>query len=266
MSATTPAIDQIKTFRPGADAWFYMVLSEAKLVFRDTAGLIVPVFLPLLIMVMNGMGTGDDGPMEEFGGMSPFEAIVVPMTLVMIITVVGLVNMPSFLAAHRKGGTLRRLATTPARPMMVLVSQVVVSFLQAIVGVALALGIAAVAFDMSAPVNVGTTALVALLTAAAMYACGMLIGAVAPTTNASTAIGLLAFFALMAAGGGFGGRDMLPDAVATVGEWTPYGAAIDALSATWIGDAPELQSIAVLAVTAIVAAVASASFFRWDKD
>ncbi len=264
------AIDTVPdAARPGADAWAYLTLSEAKLVVRDTSGLIIPIVLPVLLLVMNGLGQagGDDAAsIPELGGSSVMEAIIVPMTLVMIVALVGVVNMPSFLAMHRKTGVLRRMSTTPANPAMVLVAQVVVSLAQTTVGIALALGVGATAFDVGAPPSVGATVGVFVLLAAAMYAVGALIGAVAPTTNAAIAIGLLAFFAMMAVGGGFGSREDLPDVLATVGEWLPYGAGIEALSAAWQGAAIEPLHLAVLAVTAVVAGGLAVTFFRWNQD
>lgn len=250
--------------RPGADAWGYLILSESRLVVRDTAGLVIPVVLPLLIMVMSSLGITDDARgLSQFGGMSPLEAIVAPMTMVMIVAIVGIVNMPSFLATHRKTGVLRRLSTTPASPSMLLVAQVVVSFLQTAFGTALALGVAAVAFGLQAPRSLAVALGVFLLTALAMYAIGMLIGAVAPTTNAAIAIGLLVFFALMALGGGFGGPDALPDTLATIGERLPYGAGMDALAAAWIGEPVEALHLAVLTVTTVVATTIAVARFRW---
>lgn len=253
--------------RPGLDAWGYLILCEARLVARDTAGLIIPIVLPVLIMAMNGLGMdGDAESIPEFGGLSALEAIVVPLTLVMIVALVGIVNMPSFLASHRKTGVLRRLSTTPANPSMVLVAQVVVSFLQTLLGTALALGIAAAAFDVGAPRDVAAAVGVFALVSAAMYALGMLVGAVAPTTNAAIAIGLLGFFALMALGGGFGGRDNLPETLATLGEWLPYGAGVEALSAAWQGASVDPLHLAVLAGTTVVATGLAVTRFRWSED
>lgn len=47
---------------------------------------------------------------------------VLPLVLIMVIATIGVVNMPSFLAYYRRAGILRRLAVTPASPVMVLVA------------------------------------------------------------------------------------------------------------------------------------------------
>lgn len=249
--------------RPGLNAWRQLTLAELRMVARDTSGLVIPLGMPLLILVMNGLGASDER-IPELGGMSVMDAFVVPLTLVMVIGIIGIVNMPSFLTGYRKSGVLRRLAVTPAPPSMVLVSQVLVSIMHCAVGIALALGVAVAAFDVSGPRNLWVALGVVALTAAAMYALGMLVAAISPTPNSSVAIGLVAFFATMALGGGFGPRENLPDVLARVGEVLPFGAGVEALSAAWIGQTPDLLHLASLAGCIVVSSLIAARFFRWE--
>ncbi|PRX46734.1 ABC-2 type transport system permease protein [Prauserella shujinwangii] len=255
--------EAVPTLRPGPRAWVLLILTEGKLVARDTAGLVIPLGLPMLIMVMNGLGS-DRAPVPEFGGLPPLDAYVVPLTIAMVVALVGVVNMPSFLAAYRKTGVLRRLSVTPAHPAMVLVAQVVVSFVQSVSGVILALVVARLAFDVTAPRSALAAVGVFLLIAAAMYSVGMLVAAISPTVNSSVAIGLVVFFAFFALGGGFGGRENLPDWLATAGAYLPFGAGMDALGACWTGTGPHGGQIVALTVTAVLAGVASARLFRWS--
>ena len=249
--------------RLGRQAWAQMVLTEARLTWRDTAGLVVPFGLPVLIMVMNGIGSDRRG-MPEFGGLSALDAYVVPLVLVLVVAMLGMVNMPSFLAAYRTYGVLRRLAVTPARPWMVLAAQVVVSLVQAVVGIAISLVVAKLVFDVAPPRNLAGALAALALTAATMYAIGMLIAAVAPSPNSAVAIGLTAFFATMALGGGFGPRQNLPDWLSTIGGHLPFGAALDILSACWAGLGVEATQLAALIGTVLLASVAAARFFRWQ--
>src|SRR5690606_15538093 len=124
-----------------------------------------------------------------------------------VIAMIGVVNMPSFLAVYRTSGVLRRLSVTPVHPAMVLVAQVITSVVQTAIGVALALTVGRLAFGLHAPRNLWAAIGVFVLAAAAMYALGMLVAAIAPTANASVAIGLATFFAMGAVGGMFGSTD-----------------------------------------------------------
>jgi ABC-2 type transport system permease protein len=246
---------------PGARAWLTLVVCEAKMVVRDTAGLVVPLVLPMLILLTSAGSAGDQ---VVAGGRSALEVYVLPLVLTMALATIGIINMPSFLAYYRRTGILRRLSATPASPAMVLVAQVVVSVLQAVAGLTVALAVAFLAFDAGPPAHVGAAVGVYGLAMAAMYAIGMIVAAVAPTPNSAVAIGLVTFFGLGALGGMFGGRANLPDAVATLGERLPFGAAVEALSAAWAGSAVEPAHLVGLGATVVVGAVTAAVFFRWD--
>lgn len=250
----------VEARRPGARSWLTLVVCEAKMVVRDTAGLVVPVLLPLLILVMSA----GSASAHVSGGFTALEAYVLPLVLTMVLASIGVINMPSFLAYYRRTGILRRLAVTPASPAMVLVAQVVVSMLQALVGLAGALAVAFLAFDARPPADLGAAFAVYGLAMLALYAVGMIVAAVAPTPNSAVAIGLITFFALGALGGMFGGSASLPDAVAAVGELTPFGAAVAGLSAAWVGAGVDPVHLVSLAVSTLVGVVTASLLFRWD--
>lgn len=221
---------EVTVRRPGAGSWLTLIRCEAKMVVRDTAGLVVPLGLPLLILVMNAAAAGDQ---EVAGGRSALDLFVLPLVFTIVLATIGIVNMPSFLAYYRRSGVLRRLAVTPASPAMVLVAQMVVSLAQAVVGIGLAYAVAVVGFGARPPADVGMALAVVGLSVAAMYGLGMIVASVAPTPNSAVAIGLVAFFALGAVGGLFGGTASEP--VARAASWLPFGATVEALSSAWAG-------------------------------
>ncbi|WP_221584137.1 ABC transporter permease [Microbacterium sp. G2-8] len=262
MTATGYDIPRPKA--PGIRAWTQLTLAEMRTVARDTAGLIVPIGMPSLFLIVNGMAVSGE-TLPGTGGRSVLEVFVLPLMLVMVIALVGVVNMPSFLATYRKEGLLTRLAATPVRPAMVLGAQVITSFVQTAVGIGIATTISFLAFDIVGPVDVAATVGVLLLVCAAMYALGMVVAAVSPTANASVAIGLVAFFALGAVGGLFGGAQNLPDVVRTIGEWTPFGAGVTALQHAWLGEPVPGSALIALAAVAVVGSVVSMRLFRWRR-
>lgn len=251
----------IDTPRPGLRAWRTLVRSEMKMVRRDTAGLIVPIGLPLLIMVMSAAGASEAVEGSELTGL---EVYVLPVVFGVVLAFIGVLNMPSFLAYYRRSGILRRLAVTPASPVMVLIAQAIVSLLQAIVGISVAFAVAVLAFGARLPADLGAAIGVLGLGMAAMYGIGMIVAALAPTPNSAVAIGLVSFFALGALGGMFGGRQALPEALATAGEYLPFGATGEALSAAWLGNALDPIHLVSLAGTVLVGGSIAALAFRWD--
>lgn len=249
--------------RLAGSAWAQLVLAEARVVLRDPGGLVVPLGFPMLLLVMNGFGAAAQDPIPELGGHRPFDAFVTPLAAVIVVATIGLINVPATLATYRKTGVLRRLAVTPVHPAMLLGATVVVSVAQALLGIALAVGVGMVAFDLSLPSSTGWALASLALVLAAHYALGVLIGAVVPTTNAAIAVGLVLFFLTLAVGGGFGPVADLPRGLALVGEHLPFGAAVQALQASWVGQAPAAGHLWSLGGTALVASAAAARLFRW---
>ncbi|MEV0395220.1 ABC transporter permease [Polymorphospora rubra] len=254
---------EIAMHRPGARAWLTLIRAETKMVVRDTAGLLVPIGLPLLILVMNGLGTSTQ-ELPGLDGLTAFDVYVIPIVIAIVVATIGVVNMPSFLAYYRRGGVLRRLAVTPANPAMVLAAQVVTSIAQTTVGIVLALTVALLAFDAHPPRNPGMALGVVVLAALAMYAIGLLIAAIAPTGNAAVAIGLVLFFGMGATGGMFGPVVNLPDVVARVGEVLPFGAVTAAVGDAWAGQTPEPLHLISLVAAIVISGLGAARFFRWE--
>ncbi|SED78651.1 ABC transporter permease [Ruania alba] len=188
---------EIQAQRPGLRAWRTLVVCEAKMVARDTSGLIVPLGLPLLILLMSASSAGEQVVQN---GRTALEVFVLPLALTIVIAMIAIVNMPSFLAYYRRTGILRRLAVTPASPALVLVAQLVVSLIQAALGIGIALAVAALAFGAGPPENLAAAIGSFTLASLAMYSVGMVVASVAPTPNSAVAIGLVAFFALGALG------------------------------------------------------------------
>ncbi|TMR23764.1 ABC transporter permease [Nonomuraea turkmeniaca] len=251
----------ISVHRPGLRSWAEMLTCELKMVVRDTAGLIVPIGLPMLILVMNASAAGEQAVAN---GRTALDVYVLPLVFTMVVATTGIVNMPSFLAYYRRSGILRRLAVTPASPAMVLIAQVAVGMLQTGLGIAAAWILAMVAFGAKPPVNAGAAIGILALSTATMYAVGMIVAALAPTPNSAVAIGLSLFFALGALGGMFGGRSGLPDVVATVGAWLPFGASVQAMSAAWVGASVQPAHLIGLVVSLLLGGVVAAACFRWD--
>ncbi|MEV6693526.1 ABC transporter permease [Micromonospora sp. NPDC051196] len=248
-------------YRPGVRALLVLVGCEAKMVVRDTAGLVVPLGLPLLILLTSA---GSASNQVVANGRTALEVFVLPLVVTMVVAMIGIINMPSFLAYYRRSGILRRLAVTPVSPALVLAAQAIVSVVQTIVGITVAAGVALLAFGARPPADVAVALGMVALTMAAMYAIGMLVAAVAPTPNSAVAIGLVAFFLLGALGGMFGGRDALPDPLAELGGWLPFGAAVEAISSASTGSAIDAAHLLGLGATVLVGTLVAGLLFRWE--
>jgi len=261
---TVAGYDIPRAARPGVRAWGQLVLAEMRSVIRDTAGLIIPIGMPSLLLITQGAAASQE-ILPGTDGRSVYEIYIMPLMLVMVVALVGVVNMPSFLAAYRRQGLLKRLAATPAHPSMVLAAQVVTSFAQTLVGVGLALGISAAMFGIVGPAALAATIGAFALVCAAMYALGMVVAAVSPTPNAAVALGLVSFFGIAAVGGMFGGAQNLPEPVAAFGRWLPYGAGVEVLQHAWVGEPISWQPVAALAAAVVIGTACAIRLFRWTR-
>ncbi|HEY1134648.1 MAG TPA: ABC transporter permease [Nocardioides sp.] len=243
-------------------AFAMLVLGEARMVVRDTAGLVVPLGLPLLILLTS---TGDAAETEVAPGRSALDVIVLPIVVTTVVAMVGVINLPSFLALYRRTGILRRLAVTPVSPLMVLGAQAVVGVVQVLLGTGLALTVAVVALDARLPADALAALGVLLLAVATLFSVGLLVASIARTPNAAVALGLVLFLGLGAAGGMFGGSDQLPGPVGVVGAALPYGAAREALGAVAAGGAVPTTPLLALAAAVVAGTAVAAATFRWDR-
>lgn len=238
-----------------------LLRGETLVTIRDTAGLLIPVALPMLLLVSNSFAPGIREQLRP-GGPRVFDVYVVPPILAIVVALIALVNMPSFIATYRKTGVLKTLAVSPIRPSAVLLAQIVVSAIQLLIGVALMLTVAATGFGLQAPVNLLGAILAFGAGVLAMYALGMLIAAVAPSPNAALAIGMVVFLGSGAIGGMFGSTDNYPDALATIGSVLPFGAFVQLLQAAWLGDPLPVPSLVGAGVAVLVAGACAVLLLR----
>jgi ABC-2 type transport system permease protein len=260
---TTIATPTVHARRPGPRAWLRMVQAEARMITRDPANVIIPLAVPVLLLVMNGLSL-EDRAEEIRPGVTVLDLYAVPVVLSLVVTMIAVMNFPGYLATYRKTRVLRRLAVTPASPAMVLVAQMVVSFVQMLFGIAVAFGIAILFFEAGPPGDVLMAVLVLLALCLAMYAMGMFVASVAPTPNAAVAIGLVAFFGMAALGGMFGPMENLPEQLAEVGSWLPFGAAVEAFQSTWLGETVDWKNWASLGATTVLGLGVASALFRWE--
>lgn len=233
--------------------WRLLVGAELRTVVRDTAGLIIPIALPMLILIGNALNVPGD----------VLSRFVLPLVLTVVIGTVGMVNAPATLATYRRTGVLQRLAVTPVPPVAVLGAHLVAGGLQILTGVLLAALIAVGGFGATAPQSLPATAAILVVSTTAMFAVGLVIAALAPSINAALATGLIVFFGLGGVGGLFGPVANLPDGVARVGEVLPFGASVQAITGAWNGDGLEPGPVLALASCTVLCGLIATRFFRW---
>ena len=102
-----------------------LIVTEAKLLFREPIYWLVVILLPAAVLVIFGSMFGPSQPDPALGGLR-FIDVFVPSLVVISVATLGIQTLPIRLATYREKGVLRRLSTTPAHPMRLLIAQFVV--------------------------------------------------------------------------------------------------------------------------------------------
>lgn len=240
-----------------------LTITEARLFLREKAGLVWGVGFPLVLLIIFGNIPAFRQPSKALGGLTYLDAYV-PILAVFVLAMLAVNAMPPILAGYRERGVLRRMATTPVGPSRVLAAQLAVNFALSVVTLIVMLGVAWLAFGVSLPRQAAGFVLAALLTAAALLALGLLIAAIAPTGRGANAIGALLFFPMMFFAGLWLPRAAMPPVLRDVSDFTPLGAAVQALQDSIAGHWPHPLYLGVLVAYALVFGVAAARLFRWE--
>jgi ABC-2 type transport system permease protein len=235
-----------------------LTTTELKLFLRDPASTIATVGLPVAIVVVFGMIVH---PAENN---DPVLTYFPTMALCLGLAQLALNLTPTTLAGYREKGILRRMSTTPMPPSRVLIAQLVISLALAAVAVVLVILVGHFGFGFGLPRHLGGFLASITLACTALFSVGLLVAAVAPSARAATGIGVGLFFVSLVFGGVFMPAETMPSFLLRIGDYTPLGAAMQSLRASWGGTMPEPLHLAVLGGYTVAAGVLAARVFRWE--
>jgi len=238
-----------------------LLVTEAKLFLREPLALFWGVMFPLILTVV--MGLAGDHPDKSLGGLSLVD-VYGPVTMAMVISIMSVTMLPVILATYRERGILRRMSTTPVRPLALLGADVAVNVAVIVCAMAVIATVARVAFGVALPSQGLGFVLTLALTATAMLALGALVAAVATSARVAQGLGTLLFFPLNFFAGLWVPRQQMSGALRGVSDYTPLGAATASIQETMRGQWPRPAHLAVLAAYAIVLSVAASRLFRWE--
>ncbi|MFI1992827.1 ABC transporter permease [Actinoplanes sp. NPDC020271] len=237
--------------------------TEIKLFLREPVGAFFALLFPTILIAILGAITAFREPSPELNGLRTIDVYVgigVALTLAML----GLQVLPMVLATYRERGVLRRIATTPVRPITLLAAQMTAMILMALVSAALCIAVGRLAYGVRLAENFPGFVLAFVLCALGVFAIGLFIAALVPTGKAGNAVGTLLFFPSMFFAGLWLPREFMPDWVQRIGDFTPMGAGEralhDAMSGTW----PNWLSTVVLLGYLVLFGFGAARLFRWN--
>ncbi|MEU8828727.1 ABC transporter permease [Streptomyces sp. NPDC048636] len=235
---------------------------ESKLFLRDPTAVFFVIALPIMLLtIFHFVTTKSDDDASTKASMAAF---VPAMAMSLCLTMLALNLLPTTLATYREKGILRRMAASPVHPGNLLVAQLVINLVTAAVSAVLVIAVGTAAFDTDLPGDIPAFLISFALGTWALFAVGLVVAAVAPSSKSATAMGLSLLFPSLFFGGAFLPKEDLPGTVATIGDYTPLGAALQALRDSWEGQWPQNLHLAVLAAIGVAATAAAAKLFRWE--
>ncbi|MFD6090499.1 ABC transporter permease [Oerskovia sp. NPDC060338] len=245
-----------------------LTLTEARLLLRDPGTVFFALLFPTVLLV--GVGFAIPGMREvitdappPWGGLTAV-AVYVPVALATAVATVALTTMPVYFATFREKGVLRRLSTTPMRPQGLIGAHVVINLVTVCVAALLAVLVGSLVFDLAAPANLSIVVGSFLLGILSMFSLGMLIASRAGKASTASAIGMTLYFPMLFLAGMWTPGPIMPEALRTIGGYTPLGAATQAMTTGWFETGVPVSQIVVMAVWTVVLLPVAARLFRWS--
>jgi len=246
-----------------------LLRTETMVWLRDFTSVFFGVLFPSVLMV--GVGFAIPGMRDPITDVPPGSAwygvpaiaTFLPTVLAMAVGTLAVLSLPVTFATFRDKGVLRRLSTTPLRPQGMVVAHLLINVGTSLVGAALAIVVAEVAFGIVAPEQLGVVVLAFALGLLSMFSLGMLIAAVVTKPATANAVGSLVYFPLLFLAGLWTPGPIMPDFVREIGVYTPMGAAAQAMDTGWFGEGFPLLQCVVMVAWIVVLLPLAARLFRW---
>lgn len=241
-----------------------MTRMEAKLFLREPVGVFFTLIFPLLVLFLFGSIYGND-PTPFFGGYGSVD-VSVPAYLAMIIATTGMLGLTITVAGYREQGILRRLRTTPIRPLTILAAQVIVFLAMTLFGAMLLVLVGKLVYQMRFEGNVFSVLLAFILSALSFFAFGFLLASLAPTARTAQVVGMALFYPMLFLSGAAIPREILPATVREFSLFLPLTHVVTLLRGLWLGQtwAQHRVEVLILAGILVLSTLISAWVFRWE--
>jgi ABC-2 type transport system permease protein len=237
--------------------------TEVRLFRREPGALFWILLFPTLLLVILGSIPSFRNHDPDLGGLRTID-VYVPVAVLLGLIVGGLQSMPQTLTGYRERGILRRMSTTPVRPTALLTAQMAVYGGAALASALLALLVGRFAFAVRLPEQLFGYLLALVLAVLVALALGAVVSALSRTTKIAGAIGSAVFFPSMFCAGVWAPVQTMPDVLARIVGYTPFGAAAEALNRAAAGDWPGWTHLGVLVAWTVLLTAAASRWFRWE--
>jgi len=244
---------------------FKMTWMEAKLFLREPVSAFFTLVFPLMMLLIFGSIYGSQ-PMP--GGGSSEEAIsnLIPALTAMVIGMAGLMPVTITLATYRENGILRRLQTTPVRPLVVMVSQVIVVSIMTSLGVFLLFAAGRIFYNVSFEGNIFSILGGFILASLSFFGIGFILAGTMPSARSAQIVAMVLLYPMLILSGAAWPRELMPAAVEKISAFLPLTYVVNLLRGLWMSESwgVHLLDVGILVAMLTVGILISVKLFRWE--
>ena len=237
---------------------------EAKLFLREPASAFFTLVFPLIYLFLYGAISGNE-PTPMYGGQRTIE-VAIPSLTAVIIAMAGLMSNTMTMATYREKGILRRLRTTPISPLVVLLAQVIVTFVMTLLGMVLLVVAGRLVFDVRFTGNVFSLLAGFTLGSLSFFSIGFILAGIMPTVRTAWVAAMVIVYPMLLLSGAFFAVEVLPPFVQKISSFIPLTYIVNLLRGLWSGEpwSSHLRDVAVLVGMLIFGVGLAAKTFRWE--
>jgi ABC-2 type transport system permease protein len=208
-------------------------------------------------------GNTPDPEGEVYRGVGAMD-FYTPAYIGLVIGSIGLVGLPVHLTGYRERGVLRRLRASPIHVLSIFGSQILVSFVIALVGAIIIIAVAMPVYDVAPPEDPAPLVAAFVISVLTFASIGILLGSVLPTTRAAQGVGLVLFFIMFMISGGGPPPEVMTEAMRRLADLTPLKYVIILLQDPWLGFPWNMANFGIVMGFLAVPGLLSVRFFRWE--
>jgi ABC-2 type transport system permease protein len=241
-----------------------MTWMESKLFLREPVGAFFTLVFPLLMLFIFGSIYGNQ-PAAQSGGQGTIDMLI-PALTAMVIGMTGLMSVTITMATYRENGVLRRLRTTPVRPLVVMVAQVVVVFIMTSLGMLLLVAAGALVYHVRFDGSVFSLLAGFILSSLSFFGIGFILAGTMPTARVAQIVAMTLMYPMLILSGAAWPRELMPETVRNLSAFIPLTYVVDLLRGLWAGDpwGSHLLDAGVLVGMLLLGIIVSVKTFRWE--
>jgi ABC-2 type transport system permease protein len=236
---------------------------EAKLALREPLGLGAGVALPFGLLIVFGL-IGKAQPRNVGNTGLTVIDLYVPVLMVIGFIALAITVLPYTMARYREIGWLRRISTTPVPPSRLLAAQLILNLALAFLTILVVIFGSEIIFGAQLSVSIPFFVLSIILSIAEIFSLGLLVAALAPSQTVARFLTGILFLLLMFLAGLWTPPELVGGTLATIINYSPSGAAVQALLNSVFNSTPPYTAIVAMVVYGLVFSFIAIRYFRWE--